>query len=190
VQVRSTGVGPGGYDVALARAGEVLVALVAVGRALKRSAAELPESLQQRTAALGLPVTGRHLGVLVVLAERAPKSVGDLANELHLSLPAASQVVAELVQAGLVRRREDEADHRRTLVEVDPARSGLVADLVEHRLGPLAGALAGLDDSGGRRLAGLLLELAAALEEASQRAEDEGQAWGKRERRAASEVRS
>jgi DNA-binding MarR family transcriptional regulator len=60
----------------------------------------------------------RHVPVMVRLATEGPMSVGELAERLGVSLPTASLLVGELSRQGLVERREDERDRRRTIVTV------------------------------------------------------------------------
>jgi DNA-binding MarR family transcriptional regulator len=92
------------------------------------------------------PLGRRHVAVLAHVAADGPASVSDLAAALGLSLPAASTLTRELEDAGLVERREDPADRRRTVVAVDPATGRAVADWLRARDAPLERALASLDE--------------------------------------------
>lgn len=56
-------------------------------------------------------------------------TVGSVAQRLQIGLPAASHLVDRLVQLELVRRCEDPADRRRTLVCLTPDGSDLAARL-------------------------------------------------------------
>jgi DNA-binding MarR family transcriptional regulator len=70
----------------------------------------------------------RHVPAMVRLASEGPLSVGELAERLGLSLPTASLLVGDLSRHGLVDRREDERDRRRTIVTVsDRYREDMVA---------------------------------------------------------------
>jgi DNA-binding MarR family transcriptional regulator len=62
-----------------------------------------------------------QLKVLFALACRGPLTVSEVAERLRISPPTASHLIERLTQLGLVTRREDERDRRRTLV-------GLTAD--------------------------------------------------------------
>ena len=67
----------------------------------------------------------RHASVLYLLVDD-PKTVGELASELELELATVSGVVAELDRAGLVERRQDPADRRRTIAAIrDEQRAGI-----------------------------------------------------------------
>jgi DNA-binding MarR family transcriptional regulator len=89
----------------------------------------------------------RHVAVLAHVATEGPTAVSDLAAALGLSLPAASTLTRELEDAHLVERREDPADRRRTVVDVDPATGRAVADWLRTRDAPLERALASLDET-------------------------------------------
>jgi DNA-binding MarR family transcriptional regulator len=89
----------------------------------------------------------RHVGALAVIARDEGLTVGGVARQLGVSLAAASQLVGELSAAGLVERREDELDRRRTLVTVHDERRSQVRDWLAVRGRPIAAALARLDDA-------------------------------------------
>src|SRR5690348_12856148 len=61
------------------------------------------------------PLGRRHLGVLTHIASEGPRTVGEIARDLDLSLPAASKLTTELEEHLLVDRREHPEDRRRTL---------------------------------------------------------------------------
>ena len=88
----------------------------------------------------------RHVAVLAQVASEGPAAVSDLAAALGLSLPAASMLTRELEDAGLVERREDPADRRRTVVAVEASTGRTVADWLHSRDAPLERALAALDE--------------------------------------------
>lgn len=53
----------------------------------------------------------------------APLSAGQLAESVHLSLPATTSLIHRLERAGYARRSGDQGDHRRVVVEAtDVAR--------------------------------------------------------------------
>lgn len=83
----------------------------------------------------------RHVPVMVRLACEGSMSVGKLAERLGVTLPTASLLVSELSRHGLVERREDEDDRRRTIVAVaEPYRDEMVAAYTE-RSAPVRRAL-------------------------------------------------
>jgi DNA-binding MarR family transcriptional regulator len=90
------------------------------------------------------PLGRRHVAVLAHVAAEGERTVGDVARELGLSLPAASKLVGELEDHALVSRHEDPDDRRRTVVRLDPASSKHVLDWVGRRNKPLHEALATL----------------------------------------------
>jgi len=75
------------------------------------------------------------LGLLVDADEAV--SLGYLADELGLSLPAASRAVDGLVQRGEVRREEDVRDRRSKLVTVTPRGRRTFDKLVAVRMAGL-----------------------------------------------------
>jgi len=68
-------------------------------------------------------------------------SVGDLARRIGLTLATVSLMVGELARAGLVDRREDGRDRRRTLVSVTEEHRARLVWLVNERAEPLRRAL-------------------------------------------------
>lgn len=58
--------------------------------------------------------------VLVVLWERGPQGVGDLASMLHMDFGTLSPMLKRLESKGLVTRRRQATDERRVLVDLTP----------------------------------------------------------------------
>jgi DNA-binding MarR family transcriptional regulator len=96
---------------------------------------KLPERAQQ-AAASGL-VGRRHLPVLLSLAAEGPASVRELARRIGLAPATASLLTNELNRAGLLERREDDHDRRRTIVSLPEEYRGLFEDVARRRLAPL-----------------------------------------------------
>ena len=91
------------------------------------------------------PLGRRHVGLLAQIGTEGERSVGELARELDLSLPAASKLTRDLEDHGLVERREDPEDRRRTVVALSPRTAKGVRSWLEQRSKPLEQALATLD---------------------------------------------
>ena len=70
-------------------------------------------------------------GILETLADGRKRRVGDVAAELHVSQPTASDALATLERHGLVVRRRDPADRRRTLISLSPAGTDITADITD-----------------------------------------------------------
>jgi DNA-binding MarR family transcriptional regulator len=87
---------------------------------------------------------GRHVAVLSHVASEGPRTVGDLARGLGLSLPAASKLVRDLEDHHLLERREDPDDRRRTIVELGEPNAAHVRRWLHSRDGPLQQALEAL----------------------------------------------
>jgi DNA-binding MarR family transcriptional regulator len=118
-----------------------------------RSARPLPEWA-------GLSLTVAQLTALFVLYRRGSLPIGELGALLGLGKPAATLLVNALVGQGLVERREDPRDRRRTLAELS-SRAHLL--LSEHYAGSrqqFADWLAQLDPADLASLAGGLHALA------------------------------
>src|SRR5438034_5862087 len=116
--------------------------LVDVIRSLRRSGPPPPD-LRRAFRAAGLGP--RHVHTLAHLARREPMSVSQLARRLRVTLPTASLLVAELARAGLVDRRTDETDRRRTIVAVSDRYRDAIDEWLRSRSEPIRRALAKLD---------------------------------------------
>jgi DNA-binding MarR family transcriptional regulator len=105
-----------------------------IGR-LKRGAPEVPEPFQKAFERGGCGP--RHLPAMMFAYLEGPLSVSELAEEIGLSVATTSLLVGELDRAGLVERREDEEDRRRTLVTVDEGVGRDVDAWIQERVQPL-----------------------------------------------------
>jgi MarR family transcriptional regulator, organic hydroperoxide resistance regulator len=70
-----------------------------------------------------------QLRALFALVDGGPMPIGRVAGRLSIGLPAASSLVDRLVDQGLVLRREDRLDRRRTLAEPTEAGEALAQRL-------------------------------------------------------------
>jgi DNA-binding MarR family transcriptional regulator len=80
----------------------------------------LPEELQN------LQFGPRHLSLLANLVFDGPMGVNQLAARLEVVPATVSLMVGELSRRGVVERREDEADRRRTIVSIAEGRRAAV----------------------------------------------------------------
>lgn len=108
----------------------------------RRAPSEMPEELSTLFAGHGL--TARHGAVLAQLSVSRSISVSDLARRMSVSLSTASELVGDLSRAGLVERREDPGDRRRTLVDLAETHRDTVLGFVAQRAAPLLKVLDGL----------------------------------------------
>jgi DNA-binding MarR family transcriptional regulator len=67
-----------------------------------------------------------------------PVAVGDLAERLRIRHHSAVELVNRLVEAGLVTRDQDKADHRRVLLQLTPLAYGHLAELSAAHLDELS----------------------------------------------------
>ena len=65
--------------------------------------------------------------VLLVMWERQPCRLGEIAEELHLATHAVSPIIDRLETLGVVRRKEDETDARAVKVELTKSGRALEA---------------------------------------------------------------
>ncbi|MGB6577435.1 MAG: MarR family transcriptional regulator, partial [Streptosporangiaceae bacterium] len=86
------------------------------------------------------PLSPRHVAALEQI-RGGPLTVGELASRLDLTLPTVSGVLADLDRAGLVERRPDPADRRRTIVQIIPSQATLISHWLDGAATPLARVL-------------------------------------------------
>ena len=106
----------------------------------------------------------RQLMMLSHVVMLAPVSVSDLAQQMQISLATASQMLTGLAQAGFVERREDPADHRRTLITLSPHGTAAAEKLREAML-PLDEAISVVGDESFAHLLSTLDAIVARLSE-------------------------
>lgn len=139
----------------MARLGPLMAELLF---AMRRASGTVPEELRA-AGRLG----GRHVAALGMLSAIGPLTVGELADRLGISLAHASLVVGDLARAGLVERRADERDRRRTIVSVAPERAAAVAKMRRGAGRPMRAFLDTLDEAEADRFIDLLERLVETL---------------------------
>jgi len=97
---------------------------------------------QDRAAPAPVPgaLSPRHVAALEQI-RGGPLTVGELASQLDLTLPTVSGVLADLDRAGLVERRPDPADRRRTIVQIVPGQAEVISRWLDGAAKPLARVL-------------------------------------------------
>nr|WP_255620933.1 MarR family transcriptional regulator [Pseudonocardia sp. DSM 110487] len=75
-----------------------------------------------------LQLAPRHLSLLAYLVFDGPLGVKELAARLEVAPATVSLMVADLSRQGVLERREDDADRRRTIVSIAPAHERSVTD--------------------------------------------------------------
>src|SRR6266536_2124703 len=95
---------------------------------------EKPEELQRafEEGSLG----ERHFPPLIVLSLEGELSVSELADRVGLTVATTSLLVGELSKAGLVERREDERDRRRTIVSLTEEIRKIAEPRIQEHLQP------------------------------------------------------
>lgn len=121
---------------------EVLGHVPQLAAYFQRARTEMPSALREVFTANGL--TARHGAVLTQLVPDRPIGVTDLAGRLGVSVSTVSELVAHLAEAGLVRRREDPTNRRRTLVTLAEDYRPVFEEYVAIRSAPLLAALRAL----------------------------------------------
>ena len=86
-------------------------------------------------------LTPAQVKMLLQLGTRGQMTVGDLADGLACSMPAASELVDRLVDGGRLVRATDPADRRRVLIDATPASARIAAELHELRRAQMRDAL-------------------------------------------------
>jgi DNA-binding MarR family transcriptional regulator len=107
---------------------------------------EKPEELQRAfdEGSLG----ERHFPPLIVLSLEGPLSVSELADRVGLTVATTSLLVGELNKAGLVDRREDEKDRRRTIVSLTEEIRKMAEPRIREHLEPFKRTLERLSPAG------------------------------------------
>ena len=90
-------------------------------------------------------VSPGHIQVLIALTG-GPRSVGQLAEELEVSPPAATQLVDKLAEHGMVGRHQDPEDRRVVLVDYVHGMHEVARQIIDERRHHLQDALSRMTD--------------------------------------------
>jgi len=83
----------------------------------------------------------RHMTTFAIVAMHGPLSVSELARREGCATTTASLLATQLADAGLVERREDSLDRRKTVITVSPSFRKDSENVLRARLAPLRRAL-------------------------------------------------
>ena len=117
--------------------------LTGLSKSMARRKAEVPLAIKNTWHERGL--APRHMQVLVSLGLSGPMSVSELSERLDVGLATTSLLVGELSRAGLIVRREDDTDRRRTIVDLIPSQRQAVSAFVQRRASIVKSAIEGLE---------------------------------------------
>lgn len=138
------------------------------------------EKLAELLSTLNTELTGQSMGAILQILQQANLSmprlvalfhlqrsgcatISELSEQLNLALATTSQIIDQMVQSGLVERREDSNDRRQKLVTLTTSGHAMIAQVRQARSSEIAQRLAGLPPELTSRLTELLIELVAAL---------------------------
>jgi DNA-binding MarR family transcriptional regulator len=124
---------------------ETLMLLPTLMRLVERPSPVEMGEIARRGVATDVQVSPGHIQVLIALA-RGPRSVGQLAEELRVSPPAATQLVDKLAEHGMVDRHNDPADRRVVLVDYVAGMREVARRIVRERRRPLHNAMSKMTD--------------------------------------------
>ncbi|MHA6205099.1 bifunctional helix-turn-helix transcriptional regulator/GNAT family N-acetyltransferase [Dyella soli] len=103
----------------------------------------------------GAPIESRWFPVLRYLWENGATTVSDVATAIGQTHSAVSQLADKLVRAGIVKRRRDAGDGRRSLLDLTPKGRHALASLGPVWVAVRRGAMASLGEDGAALLAAL-----------------------------------
>ena len=124
---------------------ETLMLLPTLMRLVERPSPVQMGEIARRGLPTDVQVSPGHIQVLIALT-RGPRSVGQLAEELDVSPPAATQLVDRLAEHGMVHRHNDPADRRVVLVDYVEGMHDVARSIVEDRRRPLKEAMSKMSD--------------------------------------------
>lgn len=104
----------------------------------------------------GPRMSGSQIIVLRALSSRGPLQVSEVANELTVTLSAATGLVDRLVKSGLAERERDERDRRVVWVKITPEGETALAAAVQRRRAAFREMVKNLSEADLERLCDIL----------------------------------
>jgi DNA-binding MarR family transcriptional regulator len=122
----------------------LLAAILELSLLLRHEPKREETQRQQASSRLGLDramqqrgLGARHATALLSVALYGPMTITQLAERHHVTVKTASLIAVELEDAGLIERREDPDDRRRTIVAIPIGKERVVDAGVNRRAAPL-----------------------------------------------------
>src|SRR5919112_1837818 len=124
---------------------ETLMLLPTLMRLVERPSPVGMGEISRRGVATDVQVSPGDIQILIALG-RGRRSVGQLAEELGVSPPAATQLVDRLAEHGMVDRHNDPEDRRVVLVDYVAGMRDVARRIVGDRRRPLQEAMSKMSD--------------------------------------------
>ncbi|MCL4433753.1 MAG: MarR family transcriptional regulator [Actinobacteria bacterium] len=121
---------------------DIFLLIVHLARGLRWHGSQMPEDLRTMVRNAGL--APRHITALVQIAAAGEMSVSLLADRLGVALTTASLLASQLASQGLVERKEDPEDHRRTLIRIPERFDDITSGMFKGLLEPIEQVLASI----------------------------------------------
>ena len=114
---------------------------------LRAAIGRLSRRLRPTAAGAAAGLTPTRVTVLLDVVRRGPARLADVASAEGINPTMLSRVVADLVEAGLIERANDELDRRTVWVKATPAGRRLAERMRRERTGAVNVALEGLTEA-------------------------------------------
>jgi DNA-binding MarR family transcriptional regulator len=124
---------------------ETLMLLPTLMRLVERPSPVEMGEIARRGIPEDVQVSPGHIQVLIALTG-GPRSVGQLAEKLEVSPPAATQLVDKLAEHGMVDRHQDPEDRRVVLVDYVDGMHEVARQIIDERRHHLQDALSKMTD--------------------------------------------
>jgi DNA-binding MarR family transcriptional regulator len=118
------GVAPAELDEDIKRLLAAILDLSSLQR--RRESNERPSQLRIGRPVQNHALAARHTSALLTVALYGPMTVTELAERQRIKLKAASLTAVELEQAGMLERREDPGDRRRTILTLPKTKEHVI----------------------------------------------------------------